>query len=59
MQINKLKKKVDAGAKYVQTQGIFTVEALERFMEEVAKANIKMHVMAGVIPLKRRAWRST
>ena len=52
LQINKLKKKVDAGAKYVQTQGIFTVEALETFMEQVFKANIKVHVMAGIIPLK-------
>ena len=52
LQINKLKKKVDAGAKYVQTQGIFTADALETFMNEVAKANIKVHVMAGIIPLK-------
>ena len=52
LQINKLKKKVDAGARYVQTQGIFTVEALETFMNEVEKANIKVHVMAGIIPLK-------
>ena len=52
LQINKLKKKVDAGAKYVQTQGLFSIEALEKFMEEVAKANIKVHVMAGIIPLK-------
>lgn len=52
LQINKLKKKVDAGAKYVQTQGIFTVEALETFMNEVEKAQIKVRVMAGIIPLK-------
>ncbi len=52
LQINKLKKKVDAGAKYVQTQGLFTIEALEAFMNEVEKANIKVHVMAGIIPLK-------
>lgn len=52
LQINKLKKKVDAGAKYVQTQGLFTIEALETFMNEVEKANIKVHVMAGIIPLK-------
>lgn len=52
LQINKLKKKVDAGARYVQTQGIFTVDALENFMDQVAKANIKVHVMAGIIPLK-------
>ena len=52
LQINKLKKKVDAGAEYVQTQGIFTMEALERFMNEVERNNIKVHVMAGIIPLK-------
>ena len=52
LQINKLKKKVDAGAEFVQTQGIFTVEALETFMNEVLRNNIKVKVMAGVIPLK-------
>lgn len=52
LQINKLKKKVDAGARYVQTQGLFSIEALEKFMNEVEKANIKVHVMAGIIPLK-------
>lgn len=52
LQINKLRQKVDAGAKYVQTQGIFDMESLKRFMDLVEKANIKVHVMAGVIPLK-------
>lgn len=52
LQINKLKKKVDAGARFVQTQAVFTVEALERFVNEVEKENIKVHLMAGVIPLK-------
>ena len=52
LQINKLRQKVDAGAKYIQTQGIFSIEALKRFMDLVDKANIKCHIMAGVIPLK-------
>ena len=52
LQINKLRMKVNAGAEYVQTQGIFTVEHLKRFMDEVDKANIDVHVMAGIIPLK-------
>ncbi len=52
LQINKLKKKVDAGAEFVQTQGIFTIEALESFMNEVQRHNIKVKVMAGIIPLK-------
>ena len=52
LQINKLRQKVDAGAKYIQTQGIFDIESLKRFMDLVDKANIKCHIMAGVIPLK-------
>ena len=52
MQINKLKKKVDAGAEYVQTQAMFSADAMESFMNEVVKENIKVHVMAGIIPLK-------
>ena len=52
LQINKLKQKVDAGAKYIQTQGIFDLEYFKRFMDEVDKAGIKTNIMAGIIPLK-------
>ena len=52
LQINKLKQKVDAGAKYVQTQGIFDLDYFKRFMDEVDKAGIKTNIMAGIIPLK-------
>jgi len=52
LQINKLRQKVEAGAMYVQTQGIFDLDVLKRFMEEVDKAGIKVHIMAGIIPLK-------
>lgn len=52
MQIAKLKKKVDCGAEYIQTQGIFDIESLKRFMDAVEKANINVHIMAGIIPLK-------
>jgi len=52
LQINKLRQKVDAGAKYIQTQGIFDLDSLKRFMDEVDKAGIKAHIMAGIIPLK-------
>ena len=51
LQINKLRQKVDAGAKYIQTQGIFDMESLKRFLDLVDKANIKCHIMAGIIPL--------
>ncbi|MCD8242036.1 MAG: methylenetetrahydrofolate reductase [Lachnospiraceae bacterium] len=52
LQINKLRQKVDAGAQYIQTQGIFDLDSLKRFMDEVDKAGIKTHIMAGIIPLK-------
>ena len=52
LQINKLRQKVEAGAEYIQTQGIYDLDAFKRFMEEVDKAGIKTHIMAGIIPLK-------
>ena len=52
LQINKLRQKVDAGARYIQTQGVFDTESLRRFLDAVDRANIDVPVMAGVIPLK-------
>ncbi len=52
LQINKLRQKVEAGAMYIQTQGIFDLDSFKRFMDEVDKAGIKTHIMAGIIPLK-------
>ncbi len=52
LQINKLRQKVEAGAGYIQTQGIFDIESLKRFMDAVDKANITVPIMAGIIPLK-------
>lgn len=52
LQIMKLKQKVDAGAGFIQTQGIFDAESLERFLDAVAQAGIRVPIMAGVIPLK-------
>ena len=52
LQIHKLKQKVDAGARYIQTQGIFDLDSLKRFLEAVEKAGIDVPIMAGIIPLK-------
>ncbi len=52
LQINKLRQKVENGAMYIQTQGIFDLETFKRFMDMVDKAGIKTHIMAGIIPLK-------
>ena len=52
LQVHKLRQKVDAGARYIQTQGIFDTESLKRFLEAVEKAGIDVPIMAGIIPLK-------
>ena len=52
LQVNKLRQKVDAGARYIQTQGIFELESLKRFLDAVDKAQINVPIMAGIIPLK-------
>ena len=52
LQVNKLRQKVEAGARYIQTQGIFDTESLKRFLDAVDKAGIDVPIMAGIIPLK-------
>ena len=52
LQVNKLRQKAAAGARYIQPQGIFDVESLKRFLDAVDKARIDIPIMAGIIPLK-------
>lgn len=52
LQIHKLRQKVEAGAAYIQTQGIFDTESLKRFLDAVDRAGIQVPIMAGIIPLK-------
>jgi 5,10-methylenetetrahydrofolate reductase len=46
----KMKKKIDAGAKFFQTQGVYGIEAFKRFMDLASKYDA--YIMAGIIPLK-------
>jgi methylenetetrahydrofolate reductase (NADPH) len=50
LQIIKMQKKIAAGAKFFQTQAVYSAESFKTFMDRVAKFNVP--VMAGVIPLK-------
>lgn len=52
LQINKLRQKVEVGARYIQTQGVFDLDDLRRFMDAVRAAGIDVPIMAGIIPLK-------
>ncbi|MBC7218198.1 MAG: methylenetetrahydrofolate reductase [Candidatus Caldatribacterium sp.] len=50
----RLAKKVEAGAQFIQTQAVFDLEMFSRWMEEVRRLKLheKVHILAGVIPLK-------
>jgi methylenetetrahydrofolate reductase (NADPH) len=50
MQIIKMEKKIEAGARFFQTQGIFDLDLFERFMKRVE--GLKTPVLGGVILLK-------
>lgn len=52
LQLSKLRQKIDAGAKYIQTQGVFDTESLKRFLDAVDQSGIDVPIMAGIIPLK-------
>jgi 5,10-methylenetetrahydrofolate reductase len=49
-QIMKMEKKIEAGARFFQTQAIFDPEVFGRFMKRVE--GFKVPVLAGIIPLK-------
>jgi hypothetical protein len=49
LQLIKLRKKVDAGAQFIQTQAVFDPAAFARFMERAELAGIP--VLAGIIPV--------
>ena len=50
MQLIKMRKKIDAGAEFFQTQAVFEPEAFARFMEKAARFGVP--VLVGIVPLK-------
>ncbi len=52
LQIIKMKKKIDQGAQFFQTQAIFDAEVFKKFIERVHKENIGVPILAGIILLK-------
>ncbi|NLW70675.1 MAG: 5,10-methylenetetrahydrofolate reductase [Eubacteriaceae bacterium] len=53
LQLMKMKKKIDAGAKFFQTQGVYEAEPMKPFMEMAEKYGV--YLMAGIIPCKTAA----
>jgi 5,10-methylenetetrahydrofolate reductase len=50
LQVRKLAKKVEAGAKFIQTQGVYDLDLFEKFMRRIEGFNVK--VLGGIILLK-------
>ena len=50
LQLLKMRKKIDAGAEFFQTQAVFDPDGFSRFMEKAEKLGAP--VMVGIVPLK-------
>lgn len=51
-EISKTRKKIESGAEFFQTQGVFELSRFTRFMERYKKEGFKAPVLAGIILLK-------
>jgi len=50
LQLLKMEKKINAGAKFFQTQAVYDIDSFAKFMKRVE--GFKIPILAGVIPLK-------
>jgi len=53
-QVERLQKKIDAGAEFIQTQSVYNTKKFVRWMDDVHSQGLdkKVHILAGVTPLK-------
>ena len=56
--VDRLEKKIEAGAEFIQTQSVFDLERFERFMEMCVARGLhqRAYILAGVTPL--RSWKA-
>ncbi len=56
--VDRLEKKINAGAEFIQTQCIYDMERFVRFMEQCVERGLheRVYILAGVTPLK--SWRA-
>jgi 5,10-methylenetetrahydrofolate reductase len=54
IQVDRLLKKIDVGAEFIQTQSVYNVEKFSSWMDDVRSQGLdkKVHILAGVTPLK-------
>jgi 5,10-methylenetetrahydrofolate reductase len=53
-QVDRLRKKIDAGAGFIQTQSVYNIERFSKWLDDVRSQGLdkKVHILAGVTPLK-------
>ena len=53
-QVDRLRKKIDAGAEFIQTQSVYNIEKFSRWLDDARAEglNKKVHILAGITPLK-------
>jgi 5,10-methylenetetrahydrofolate reductase len=53
-QVDRVRKKIDAGAEFIQTQSVYNLEKFAGWMDDVRSQGLdkKVHILAGVTPLK-------
>jgi len=49
-ELDNMRRKIDAGAEFLQTQAIYDVDTFEKFMEVAEKSEVS--ILAGIIPIK-------
>jgi 5,10-methylenetetrahydrofolate reductase len=54
IQVNRLQKKIDAGAEFIQTQSVYNLDKFIIWMDDIRSQGLdkKVHILAGVTPLK-------
>lgn len=54
MSVDRLEKKMEAGAEFIQTQSVFNLDKFNVWMDEVRSRGLenKVHILAGITPLK-------
>jgi methylenetetrahydrofolate reductase (NADPH) len=54
LRIDRLEKKISAGADFIQTQSVFNLDKFNIWMDEIRSRGLdkKVHILAGVTPLK-------
>jgi len=54
IQVDRLRKKIDAGAEFIQTQSVYNVEKFLVWIDDVRSQGLdkQVHILAGITPLK-------